>query len=146
MNIFDNTLLISIQTLLYELLHLEALQDSSKDSREAQGSLIFQRYPRPHQRPPERLGQFDYFQRHLKQPRVSKLLWESWNYLGCFRTKGHFPDAVSLPCILQSTSYASRCPTSCQSTSCTSCALASFLMALGQFVPDAPIFVLNTNQ
>ena len=37
----------------------------------------FQRYPRLPQRPPERLGQFDYFQRHLKQPRVSKLLWES---------------------------------------------------------------------
>jgi len=28
---------------------------------------------------------------------VSKLLWESWNYLGCFRTKPLFPDAwVSL--------------------------------------------------
>ena len=56
----------------------------------------FQRYPRLPQRPPERLGQFDYFQRHLKQPRVSKLLWESWNYPGCFRTKGHFPDVDAL--------------------------------------------------
>jgi len=50
MNIFDIPLLISIQTLLYELLHLEAPQDSAKDSREAQGSLIFHSYQRPHQR------------------------------------------------------------------------------------------------
>ena len=53
-----------------------------------------QRHPKQLQRHPNISKISKDIQSHLEKPRVPKMLWEIFNYLGCSVSKGAFPDTV----------------------------------------------------